>query len=242
MGTSEPLRRSVLWTYLAISGFVAIEPSPYELLLPLVVLVFARGGMLFDRTMAPLIVTLTLYDAGGLLALTPFVQEWESVAFIVISLYITATVVIIAAIVAAAPIARMETIRSGYIVAALIAAVLGVIGYFDIAGTGQYFTLYDNSRAMGAFKDPNVFGPFLVPPIVFLVQDVLLRRASPFIAGPKLAVLLLGLFLSFSRGAIIDCVFSAVLLLGLTFLTTDAPAERRRTVLVTIFGAVLVAC
>ena len=57
------------------------------------------------------------------------------------------------------------------------------------------------------------------------VQDVLLRRAGPFIAGPKLAVLLLGLLLSFSRGAIIDCVFSGALLLGLTFLHRDLGAN-----------------
>ena len=70
----------------------------------------------------------------------------------------------------------METIRSGYIFAAILAAVFGVIGYFNVAGLGPYFTLYDNSRAMGTFKDPNVFGPFLVPPVVWLCQDLLLRR------------------------------------------------------------------
>ena len=238
----ETLRQKTLWVFLAISGFVSIEPSPYEFILPIVILAFARGGMLFDKTIAPLVVTLTLYDAGGLLALTPFVHETESVAFILISIYITVTVVVLAAIVAASPITRMETIRSGYIVAGLIAASLGILGYFNVAGLGPYFTLYDNSRAMGAFKDPNVFGPFLVPPIVWLTQDILLRRARPVGAVVKLIVLLLGVFLSFSRGAIIDWVFSTVLLLGLTFLTTPSRSERTRTVVVAVVGAVLVAC
>jgi hypothetical protein len=239
---TETLRRWTLWTYLAISGFVAIEPSPYEYMLPAVVLVFANGGMRFDRTMAPLIVTLTLYDAGGLLSLTPFIHESQSVAFVAISIYITANTVLLAGVVAAAPTLRMETIRSGYIVAGLIAALLAILGYFDVAGLGKYFTLYDNTRAMGPFKDPNVFGPFLVPPIVWLSQDALLRRRGLAGAAAKLSVLLLALFLSFSRGAIVDCAFSAALLLGLTFLTSSSASQRRRTVMVAVCGAFLVVC
>ena len=90
--------------------------------------------------------------------------------------------------VAAAPAERMETIRRGYIFAGLVAAVLGILGYFDVAGSGPYFTLYDNTRAMGPFKDPNVFAPFLVPPIVWLSQDMLLRRGGALAAVAKLVV------------------------------------------------------
>ena len=44
----------------------------------------------------------------------------------------------------------------------VLAAAVGILGYFNIAGLGPLFTLYDNVRATGPFKDPNVFGPFLV--------------------------------------------------------------------------------
>ena len=168
--------------------------------------------------MVPLIVSLALYNAGGLLSLAPWVDESESVTFIFISVYIALTTVFFAAAVADRPAERMETIRSGYVFAGLVAAALGILGYFDVAGSGAYFTLYDNSRAMGPFKDPNVFGPFLVPPMVWLSQDLILRRAGALRASLKLTVMLLGLLLSFSRGAIIDFLGSSVLLLGLTFL------------------------
>ena len=236
MRTSEPLKRGVLWTYLAVSGFVAIEPSPFEYMFPIALLVFADGGMLFDRALAPLIVCLFVYDASGLISLIPWVEERESVNFIFITLYISLATILFAAIVAAAPLARMRTIRSGYVAAGVISAFLGIIGYFNIAGTGAYFTLYDNTRAMGFFKDPNVFGPFLAPPIVWLFQDMLLRRGRAWLAFVFLIVLLTGVLLSFSRGAITDCILSILLLLGMTFVTAESSRMRDRTLKIAALG------
>ena len=88
--------------------------------------------------------------------------------FVAISLYMAVTAIFFAAADRAGPLARMRTIRSGYVAAGVLAAALGIVGYFDIAGLGPLFTLYDNERASGPFKDPNVFGPFLVPPIVWI--------------------------------------------------------------------------
>jgi hypothetical protein len=239
---TEPLRRWVLWAFLAVSAFAAIEPSPYEFMFGVAVLAFAFGGLRFDKAIAPLIVTLAVWNAGGLLSLVPFVGESESVTFIGITVYISLTTIFFAAVVADAPTERMAVIRSGYMFAAILAAVLGILGYFNIVGLGPYFTLYDNSRAMGPFKDPNVFGPFLVPPIVWLSQDALLRRGHSAATTAKLIVLLLGLFLSFSRGAIVDGVASLLMLLGLTFLTAPSARLRNRTVMVAVLGGLLVAC
>ena len=72
---TEPLRRWVLWAFLAVSAFAAIEPSPYEFMFGVAVLVFAFGGLRFDKAMASLIVTLAVWNAGGLLSLAPFVGE-----------------------------------------------------------------------------------------------------------------------------------------------------------------------
>ena len=236
----EALRRGVLWTFLAVSAFVAVEPSPYEFMFAVALLAFASGGLRFDKAMAPLILTLAVWNAGGLLALMPFVDQRESVTFIGITIYISLTALFFAAVVADAPTERMATIRSGYMFAATIAAALGIIGYFNIGGLGPYFTLYENSRAAGPFKDPNVFGPFLVPPIVWLCQDLLLRRGQLLRTASKLIVLMLAVMLSFSRGAIIACVASLIMLLGLTFSTASSSSERRRTVVVAVLCATLI--
>ncbi len=99
-------------------------------------------------------------------------------SFTFISVYMAATAIFFAALVAKNPIERLRTIRSGYIAAGLFAATLGILGYFNVAGLSAHFTLYDGTRVSGPFKDPNVFGPFLVPPIVWLCQDLLLKRGA----------------------------------------------------------------
>jgi len=234
----ESIRDAILWLLLAVSAFVAIEPSPYEFLFAVVAIVYA-SGLSFDRAMIPMIVTMAVYNAGGLIALTPYVNEKPSVTFTFITVYISITMIAFAALVADRPERRLATIRSGYLFAAWLAAGLGVLGYFNIAGLGPYFTLYDNSRAAGPFKDPNVFGPFLIAPIVWLAQDLLLGRGSFIGATLKLAPLLMGVVLSFSRGAAIDMLTSLVMLVGLSFIASQRAAERRRVLLVGLWGAAL---
>jgi hypothetical protein len=241
MASIATLRRWALWTLLAVSAIAAIEPSPYEAMFFVALLAFAPGGLRFDPSFAPVILCVAVFDGFAFLALVPYVGEAESVSFTCITVYITITALFFAALVAADPLDRLRTIRSGYVFAAMLAAALGVLGYFNVAGLGPYFTVYDGARAMGPFKDPNVFGPFLVAPIVWICQDVLLRRAAPLWSAAKLLVLLIALFLSFSRGAMIDTVSALVMVLGLTFLTSPSPRLRRRVVVVSIVGAVLVA-
>ena len=174
----ETLRRWTLWSFLAVSAFAAIEPSPYEAMFFVCLVAFGRGGLSFDAALAPMIVCLMAFDAAGLVALIPYTQELDSVSFTGISVYITFTTILFATIVARDPLERMKAIRSGYMFAGMLAAILAILGYFNIAGLGPYFTLYDNQRAMGPFKDPNVFAPFLVAPIAWVCQDLLLRRGA----------------------------------------------------------------
>ena len=73
---------------------------------------------------------------------------------------------------------------------------------------------------MGAFQDPNVYAPFLVAPILYLIYGIVNRSPTllPVRAG-MLLVLLLGLFLAFSRAAwglavISPCAFYLLLIIN----------------------------
>jgi hypothetical protein len=241
MPLTEPLRLKILWLFLAVSAIAAIEPSPYDGMFFVCILAFAKGGLAFEPTLAPLIFTLFVFNAAGLVALIPYTDESTSVSFTFITFYITMTTVLFATLVAANPLPRMKTIRSGYTFAAVVAAFLGVIGYFNVAGLSPYFTLYDGGRAAGPFKDPNVFAPFLVAPIGWVAQDVILKRAPNWRSVPMILIMLLGVFLSFSRGALIDTLFTLALVLGLTFVTTRSGKLKRRIATSTIVGVVLFA-
>jgi hypothetical protein len=236
----EALRNATLWLFVACGATAVIEPSPYEFLFPVAVAAFAgANGLLFDRSMAPMIVLLALFNASGFLVLTPFVDDAKSVMFVCISAHMALTAVFLAGVVAKDPLRRMPIIRSGYVAAGMGAAALGILGYFDIAGLGPLFTVYDNARASGPFKDPNVFGPFLIAPIVWTTQDLLLGRARrPLVAFLALAIMTFGALLSFSRGAWGDYAASIGLLIALTWRTTNSPRLRRRVAALAIAGAI----
>lgn len=229
-------QRVVLWLFIASSAFASIEPSPYEIFFVLAVLVFGLRDLLFDRSLIPLIFGLALFNAGGVLALIPYLDDRDSVIFVAISVYIAVTAVFFAALIAKSPLARMRTIRSGYVAAGCIASCFAVVGYFNIGGLAEHFTLY--GRATGTFKDPNVLGPFLVPPLVWLTQDIMLKRGGLLRSLAPLLLMLAALLLSFSRGAWGVWVASTALMIGLTFLTTQSAALRQRIVALSILGLI----
>lgn len=231
------IKRGALWLLTASSGFALIEPSPYELIFLLAVFAFALTGIRFSQKLLPLAILLLLYNLGGVFSLIPWMDESASVRFTAVSVYLMVTAIFLAAIMADDALARLETLRKGYLFAAWCAGLAGVVGYFDIAGLGSVFTLY--GRASGTFKDPNVLGPFLVLPIVFALQFILIGRIGLIRGLILMSVPLAALFLTFSRGAWGNLAASAVLMVALTFLTAPNASRRARIVFLTLTAFVL---
>ena len=70
--------------------------------------------------------------------------------------------------------ARLDMLRRGLIVGAMIASLAAIAGYFNLVPGGHdLLTLYE--RARGTFKDPNVLGAFLILPALFAAE----RRLRP---------------------------------------------------------------
>src|SRR5690606_33607663 len=114
-------------------------------------------------------------------------------------LFLGITSLFIAALTGSRP-ALLGTIFRALLVSALLTALAGIAGYFELFPGAEIFTRF--GRASGAFADPNVFGPFLVLPAIWLMHRMLTGAAMEWLrCGPPLLVLLGGIFLSFSRGA-----------------------------------------
>jgi hypothetical protein len=237
------LRHSVLWLLIASSSLVLIEPSPYEVLFAAAVLVFG-ASLTFDPSLVPLIACLLLFNLGGLVSLIPWTSDHDSVTFTITSIYISATAIFFASVVMKDTLVRVDIIRRAYIVAAVVASLAGIAGYFDIAGLAEIFTRYN--RATGTFKDPNVLGPFLVMPLVWIVQQAMLGAARRSLvrrlaALASFLIIAFALFLSFSRGAWGVALASLLLMAGLTFITTPSRQLRRRIVTVIVLSVAALA-
>lgn len=226
------IQRGTLWLLGASSGFALVEPSPYELVFLLTLFVFALAGIRFSQKLLPLAVLLLLYNIGGIFSLIPWMDEIDSVRFTAVSVYLMITGIFFAAIMAEDATSRLETLWEGYLFAAWYAGIAGVLGYFDVAGLGSLFTLY--GRASGTFKDANVLGPYLVLPILYVLHRILTGRAGLLRGLALISVPLFALFLTFSRGAWGNLVASALLMIGLAFLTAPNGTQRSRIALLTL--------
>lgn len=107
-----------------------------------------------------------------------------------------------------------------YIIGSSIAAFLGILGSL---GLGSGILAYDALRTKSLFKDPNVFGPYLIPAIIFLINNI--KEKKIFKSVPLsiilLAVNFVGLVLSFSRGAYISFAIALSLYLMLNIKTIN---------------------
>ena len=233
------LQDCALWIFIASGCLVLIEPSPYEMLFPLLVLVFLPLGLRLTAAAAPLVVFLLLYNLGGATSLVPYLGDDVSERFVAISFFMALNAIFFAGLVAADPGRCMRIVRGAWIMAALLASAPAILAYFDVGGMASTFAPI--GRAQGTFKDPNVYATFLAAPIVFLVQPLMTGSARrPLLSIAVLLPLLAGLFLSFSRGAWGVAAGSVLVLAGLTFITTPDFRLRSRLVISTMFGALSV--
>ncbi len=236
-----PLRTSrigdgALWLAAFLSGFVIREPAPYELYMAALAVIWLGFGLKLRREFGPLIICMMLYIAGGIAAIPLAREMGDAIIYIAVSGFLAVTAIFYAAILAERP-ERYRLIESGYLASSVLVALFGIAGYFHLFPGADFFTLYE--RARGTFQDPNVFGPFLALPTVLLIQRLLNRPLRECLSyGPALAVLVLAIFLSFSRGAWVVLVASSVLIYVLALITEQRSARRVRLLALGVIGLV----
>ena len=237
----ERVQDALLWL-LGFSGSVVfIEPSPYEAMFFVALAGFLLTGELaVHRSIVVLLLTVVTFNLGGLFSLMPFLDDTTAVTFVAVSAYLGVTSLFFSSLMTQRPVERLNALKSGLIWAAVLASTAGILGYFNVGGLGEHLTRY--GRASGTFKDPNVLGTFVILPLVFLGQNLLLRRGSLLKNAALLTLNLFGgVFLSFSRGAWAHAVLSLVVLLALTFILTPSRGLRARIVLIAVAGTVALA-
>lgn len=224
----------LVWLGVFSGSVVMFEPAPYDLILAATGFFAFVLGLRIPRAMGPLVVLLLLFNIGGLLVLTqPMIEAERSRMFVAVSVFLAFTCIFFAAAVAERPY-RLKLIVHATVGAAICAAVLGIAGY--LLGI-EALTRFD--RAKGAFKDANVFGPFLVLPLLVLAHDLMARPLAEvwYKAAPVL-LLLGGILFSFSRAAWALSVFGLVMLGIIIFINERQITGRLRLIVVAIAGTV----
>lgn len=206
---SEPTRSdlhvlilAITWLTIASGAVVFSEPAPFDAaMLGLIVLLPIAGLAVFTPGLLLLLSAWLLIAGTGLVAAALSLDVAKSTIHTAVTLYLSLAAVVLAGFITHKPDAHLRLIMSAYVWSAVVAALVGIAGYFALfAGGHELFTSF--GRARGTFKDPNVFGPYLVPPIVYCVHLWLVRPLRQTVV-PLFCIVLMAfaLFLSFSRGA-----------------------------------------
>ncbi len=220
-----------------LSGFVIREPAPYELYMAGLIAVWSLFGLRISRAITPLVVLIVTFNIGGMIAMTQMADLMNTPLYLAVSLFLGFTAIFFAAVTEADP-RLFRVIFLSWVTAAVVTSVLGILGYFGAVPGAEMFTKF--GRAAGAFQDPNVFGPYLTLPGIYLLYRVLTGNpAKTAIYAVPLLIVTGGIFLSFSRGAWGLLGASAILLTGFLFLQSDSGRFRLRIVVMSIAAIAL---
>jgi hypothetical protein len=235
------LQRALVWLVGASGAIVFIEPSPYELVTLVGVVIFFATGLRLRLVFMPLLLLLFLINIGYTICAVPFLDKPEVANWIATSWYMAITVIFIAMVVSEDTAARLDMLRRGLIVGAVIAATAGVAGYFNLVPGGHdLLTLYE--RARGTFKDPNVLGAFLILPALFVLQSVVSDPpGKSFRSAVALGIMALAILLAFSRAAWGGLLITSAFMLALMVLTSRSQAQRSRIIVTAVVAVIFVA-
>jgi hypothetical protein len=248
--TARPARRSFMHRFallavaltIASSAIVLSEPAPVDALtIGLVLLLPVIGLVTVNRMLIAYISLWVVAGACALLAATLSLDMGATMTHVSVTLYLYAATFVFAAFIANNPRRHTELLFNAWTVAALIACTAAIIGYYNMfPGSYELFTKYD--RAAGTFKDPNVFAPFLIVPILYMVGRALERPARRMLLPLTIAgYLTLGVFLSFSRGAWINLAVSLAIFGYLSFVTSKSAGVRLKIIGLLAVGTIIIA-
>jgi O-antigen ligase len=224
----------VLFVTMLMSGIAFIEPSPHDILIFVLLLACAMARVHFDRKLVPLLFLLVLWVVGAAMSLLNVPDDAKAVQYFGTSLYLGIAAVMFACLFSDGNLVRLSILRRAYILAALYATFAGYLGFFHLVPHYDMFLLYN--RLSGTFKDPNVYGPFLIYPLLLLLLGFLTQRVT--MTGVAIVLFLLGgLFLSFSRGAWFHFGLSALISIVALYISSSDPRMRSRIVILSIAAA-----
>jgi O-antigen ligase len=225
---------------LVLMGVVRFEPAPTDLCFAVIMCVAAvTGRFRLQRVPALFRWLVALLLVINLMSLTDVVSTSHAVRFLFITVYLGIFALWLTAFVQSASHARVVVVT--WLVIGVASAVVASLAlHFPIPGRSFINGSIDNGqRASGLFKDPNTFGPFLIPIAVILLEQHIapkvprvLRMRAPAVWACLLA-LTLGVLFSYSRAAWANYVIAIVVML-ITSSVRRAGARRALRALVAL--------
>jgi O-antigen ligase len=229
---------------MAVSSIVLIEPAPVDAMVLGALLLGILSGILGFSAIRPVpAVLLAIFVIANLISLYNPIDGMRATWYVLVTLYLCLSWVFFVSFIRTYGKRGMRTIIIWYTVAALVCAILGLLSYFHIIGFQNYLLL--NGRPKGTFKDPNVYGPYLIPVALLALTGLVsrLRGMKGILLNAAIFfVLTAGLILSFSRACWINFAISLFSYLAFAYLlrraNTPPPFSISRVIVLMVLGGI----
>ncbi|MGE0747458.1 MAG: O-antigen ligase family protein [Rhodospirillales bacterium] len=235
---SLDLRLRLMWLALCTAPVVYIEPSPYDVLIAGLSVGFFILGMRIPERLGPPLGLLALFLVGTAVAVVLSPNPEFTGPYFGIKIYLAMSFVFFAALVYENPERVLPVLWSAWSIAAAIAVLLAIAGYYGL-WPSMRDELLAAGRAKGLFKDPNVYGPFVIPVAVYVLSR--LDSGSFMLKTAFLGFLSFGILLSFSRGAWFNFGVTLVVFMALRLATYRSADRMIRMLLVTALVGLMMA-
>lgn len=227
----EKILRVVFAVFVAAGSISIIEPSPFDYLSFIVLPLWLLRGFRLNVVLMPMIFLWIIYDIAGFVALMPHWDEPDPRLFQFQSLYLVIMGIFFAMFFSEETEERLELGLKAFTFGCLLSSLLGILGYLGLFGLAEYTTMYEG-RVSGTFKDPNVFGSYMILGLVYLGHGMITgRMRNTFLVMLGFGIIAAGVFLSFSRGSWAASAVALLTMFVATFLTAEQASVRRRMLL-----------
>jgi len=226
--TEQWFTAPLIWLLFAISSFVFIEPPPHDLLTMALIILFFILGLKIPVGIRPGVLLLGVFLLANVISCIYSADPAATIKSLLIRFYLVISWIFFVSLIYESPERILKTIWSGYMFAATIAAILGIAAFFDLLPAFRD-QLLEFGRVRSLFKDPNVYGPFLVPVAIYAFARLIsgeTHRRLPFTLF--FLLMLMGILLGFSRGSWINTIVSFAIFMGMTIITSTDPAKIKR--------------
>ncbi len=198
-------------------SIVKIEPAPPDLVFAVVIGVATVTGRMNMRRVPPAAAVAVISFLGlNVISAIDAVSLSEATFYFTITLYLIVFALWFADWIKDEKRARI--VVCAYLFVATVFGALGT-GAFLLHFPGwQFFVENEDARAAGLFKDPNVYGPFLIPIALITIEEILQPRLLRLSLPVKLLCVLCmsgGVIFSFSRAAWLSLMLGMAIMIGI---------------------------
>jgi hypothetical protein len=233
------LQLKTLWLLGASGAVVFIEPSPYEVVMIVAVVLFFVTGLSLSPLLLMPMFYLIVINIGYSIGAMSLLDIKEVLFWVLTSWYMAVAALFFSMVMLEDTERRLDALSRGYVFGAVIASLAGIVGFFNLIPAATDLLTF-GGRARGTFKDPNVLSAFLIYPAIYCLQRVFDAPFWPALrSGIKAAILVLAIFLAFSRAAWGTFAGATLLTIMLMYITTKSPQRRFRIATLTLVAAAL---